>query len=130
MEQLLGKYSDWFKPKALRDASNMGSMLSNFEVPKTEDDAYLQIVSYARYLAASPSMFVQSVAQEIQRNPDGIVTKFLAKCYFNLVNPLDFIVWLHSPKAIDMFGEAGIDVAEMAATNTVHPSIQPKLVVI
>jgi dsDNA-binding SOS-regulon protein len=104
---MLQKYAEWFEPASIRQVKGFIDP-ARFTTPQTEDDAYLQIIAFAKLMKQSPNQFVHNVALTVEQNPDSAVTLFLAKCYSNLGNALDFGVWLHSPKAVDMFEEAGL----------------------
>jgi hypothetical protein len=125
----LDKYIEWFKPAPIDAILGKVTMFSELKPPESEDEAYLQVVAFSRWLKSSPSQFVQTVVDSIEANPDGSVTKFLAKCYANLQNPLDFLVWLHSPKAETMFAQANIQL-NSDCTFEQQQSTSQKLVVI
>jgi hypothetical protein len=99
-KEQLATYREWFsKPTEPTAFDSIRNVITGFKAPTNEGEALLQVLQMLKLASVTPSLQVQEINRRIQADPDGVVARFLAKLHVKLPNPLDFLVYIHSPDA-------------------------------
>jgi hypothetical protein len=100
----LGAYASWFGTShEIGKLQTLSNLIKGLSMPESEDDALLQIINMLPAMEQSPNEFVQNLGKALSADPDGTLMKLAVGLHMKICNPLDFAVYLHSPKAVNDF---------------------------
>lgn len=107
-------YMDWFLP-AQAGENPLGAvtaLLQGLTMVKDERDAKLQVLMMTSAMELSPSRLVKTIGAKVRQEPDGVIGTLLTKVHTKISNPLDFAVFLHSPRMKEMLAQVDPKMAD------------------